>query len=81
MFVFVSFQSLLKKDEETIYHSIHLVEIIHAIRTGSTTKLPTITVDKSKHYKFPLFDKAWINYKRSTGALAIKCQSELCTGA
>jgi len=65
-----------KKDEDTIYHSNHLVEITHVIRTWVTTKLPTIAAEKNKHYKTLHFDKGWINYRRSTGALAIKCQSK-----
>jgi len=65
-----------EKDEDTIYPSIHLIEITHVTRAGTTTKLPTIAAEKNKHYKTPHFDKGWINYRRSTGALAIKCQSE-----
>ena len=65
-----------EKNDETIYYSIHLVEITYVTRMGSTTKLPTIAAEKNKHYKIPHFGKGWINYKRSTGALAIKCQSE-----
>jgi len=65
-----------EKDEDTIYHSLYLVEITHVIKSGTTTKPPTIVAEKNKHYKTLHFDKGWINYKRSTGALAIKCQSE-----
>ena len=59
-----------EKDEETIYHSIHLIEITHV------NSKQFILADKLKHYKTPHFDKAWINYKHSTSALAVKCQSE-----
>lgn len=39
----------------------------------------TIQAEKNKQFKAPAFDKSWINYKRSTRAFAIKCQSERLT--
>ena len=59
-----------EKDDVTIYEAIHVVEI------SSITPKITIQADKNKYFKVPTFDKAWINYKRSTRALAIKCRSE-----
>ena len=68
--VFDFSQSPCEKDEETIYRAIHLVE------TNNISCKTTIQADKNKYFKFPIFDKWWINYKRSTHALAINCQSE-----
>jgi len=36
----------------------------------------SIQAEKRRNFKIPIFDKSWMNYKRSTGALAIKCQSK-----
>ena len=46
-----------EKDEETIYHSIHLVEITHVTRTGSMKKLPTISAEKSNTPNFSVLTK------------------------
>lgn len=59
-----------EKDANTIYPSIHLVEI------SDVNPKQSIAAEKNKHYKLSNFDISWINYKRSTEALAIKCQSE-----
>jgi len=40
------------------------------------TGILTIQAKKSRNFKIPIFDKSWINYKRSTRTLVIKCQSE-----
>lgn len=58
-----------EKDEETIYRVIHLVEISKSSKT-------TIQVDKNKCFKVPACDNSWINCKRLTDTLAIKCHSE-----
>lgn len=62
--------NLPKKDDETIYEAIHIVKI------GNITPKTTIQAKKTKHFMTPTFDKLWINYKRSSGILAIKWQSE-----
>ena len=58
-----------EKDEDMTYEANHLIEINISPKT-------TIQADENKHLKIPAFDKSWINYKRSTEALAIKCHSE-----
>ena len=70
-YVYLRFFSIsLEKDEDKGYEAIHFVEI------SNITPKTTIQVDKNKCFKTPTFDKSWINYKRSTDALGIKCQSQ-----
>ena len=65
-----------EKDEETIYPTIHLIEISNLTKSGNSSQPPSIQAEKQKHYKFPHFNQGWIYYRRSTGALAVKCQCE-----
>ena len=70
-YVYIRFFSISpENDEETIYEVIHLAKI------NNISPKTTIQAKKTKYVKIPNFDKSWINYKRSTRALAIKCQSE-----
>ena len=70
MYVFVFFSISHEKDEDTIYEGIHLIKV-----SNISPKI-TIQTNKNKGFKTAAFDKSWTNYKRSTRALAIKCQSE-----
>jgi len=46
-----------EKNEDTIYHFIHLVEITHVTRTGVTTKLLTIAAEKTNTTKLLILTK------------------------
>ena len=47
---------------------------IHLVKISNISPKTTIKIEKNKHFKAPTFDKSWIKYERSTGALAIKCR-------
>ena len=50
--------------------------VFRLVKISNISPKITIQVGKNKYFKVPIFDKSWINYKRSSGALAIKCRSE-----
>lgn len=71
--IFVKFHTIpLEKDEETDkrYPRISIIQV------GYISEHFQLNIKASKQFEPFKFNESWINYKRTSGALTVKCQSD-----
>jgi len=71
--IFVKLHSiLLKKDEETgfLYLEISLIQV------GYISGRFELNIEAIRKFELFRFNESWINYRRTSGAFAVKCQGD-----
>ena len=72
-YIFVKFHTIpSEKDPETgiIYPTLSIIQV------GYISAHFQLNIEASKNFDRIRFDESWVNYRRTSGALAVKCHGD-----